>query len=175
MGMRLQHFDHVPGARFITFCTHQKLPIFTDDEFYKILIDSIKISKDKYKFKLLGYVFMPEHVHLVIVPIPDSKVGQIIGKIKSDSGKNILDLLRKCNSPLLDNLKIIRNRLPRYVLWQRRCYDHNCRSKDGVWEKINYCHNNPVKRGLVEAIMDWHWSSARFYSGLKDIVIDIDI
>jgi REP element-mobilizing transposase RayT len=30
-------------------------------------------------------------------------------------------------------------------------------------EKLNYMHNNPVKRGLVAQPGDWPWSSWRFY------------
>jgi putative transposase len=30
-------------------------------------------------------------------------------------------------------------------------------------EKLNYMHNNPVKRGLVKEPGDWPWSSWRFY------------
>ena len=30
-------------------------------------------------------------------------------------------------------------------------------------EKLNYMHNNPVKRGLVRSPGDWPWSSWRFY------------
>ena len=30
-------------------------------------------------------------------------------------------------------------------------------------EKLNYMHNNPVKRGLVKQPGDWPWSSWRFY------------
>ena len=34
-------------------------------------------------------------------------------------------------------------------------------------EKIDYMHNNPVKRGLVAQPGDWPWSSWRYYY-LKD-------
>ena len=39
------------------------------------MIDSISAIRDQYGIKLPGYVLMPEHVHLVIVPPEDTKLG----------------------------------------------------------------------------------------------------
>ena len=33
------------------------------------------------------------------------------------------------------------------------------------WEKVEYIHLNPVRRGLVARPEDWTWSSAAEYSG----------
>jgi putative transposase len=46
--------------------------------------------------------------------------------------------------------------------WQRGGrYDRNLRSVKDIYEKINYIHNNPVRRGLVEKPEDWPWSSSK--------------
>jgi hypothetical protein len=37
-------------------------------------------------------------------------------------------------------------------------------SSQKKFEKLNYMHFNPVKRGLVEKPEDWTWSSCRFYT-----------
>jgi putative transposase len=172
--MKLKHFDDEEGARFITFCTHRKYRILENDLLKRLVIDAIERARVKFAFRLLGYVLMPEHVHLVIFPRSMSKVGRIIGEIKRDSARRIMAKLRDINSPLLAELKIIRNRTEKYVVWQRRCYDHNCRKNESVWEIINYCHNNPVKRGLVDTPGQWPWSSYRNYYGMNDCMIDID-
>jgi putative transposase len=52
--------------------------------------------------------------------------------------------------------------LPR-VFWQPRYYDFNVFSQQKDAEKLDYMHNNPVKRGLVEAPELWRWSSFRSY------------
>ncbi|MGH8014614.1 MAG: hypothetical protein ACREBV_00290 [Candidatus Zixiibacteriota bacterium] len=41
-------------------------------------------------------------------------------------------------------------------------------------EKINYCHNNPVRRGLAFEPSDWRWSSYNWYIGERDVPIEID-
>ena len=50
-----------------------------------------------------------------------------------------------------------------YRVWQRRFYDMNIWSEKKRLEKLNYMHNNPVKRGLVAEPGDWPWSSWKFY------------
>ena len=47
--------------------------------------------------------------------------------------------------------------------WQRRFYDFNVWSERKIREKLDYMHNNPVERRLVERPGDWPWSSWRFY------------
>ena len=54
------------------------------------------------------------------------------------------------------------------------CYDHNCRTLETVLEKINYCHNNPVRAGLVGDPGDWKWSSYGWYQGDIDVPIIMD-
>jgi hypothetical protein len=39
---------------------------------------------------------------------------------------------------------------------------------------VNYIHNNPVKRGLVEDPLDWPWSSARWYAGQGEVLLPMD-
>jgi hypothetical protein len=60
------------------------------------------------------------------------------------------------------------------VFWQKRCYDHNCRSSDVVKEKIIYCHNNPVKKGMVREPGEYRWSSYNWYQGKSDVPLAMD-
>ena len=117
---------------------------------------------------------MPEHVHLVLIPSLNNSVGTILGEIKETSSGRIHLLLEKANSPLISRLTKIRNRLPRFVFWQAGCYDHTCRSEEAMWEKINYCHNNPVRRGFVKSPLDWPWSSYRYYHGYDGYKLKMD-
>ncbi len=173
--MKLKHYDHDGRARFVTFCTHNKMPLLTSNKFRKIVIESIDLFRDKYKLKLLGYVIMPEHLHLVLVPPEDIKLGPMIGKMKILSSTGIHELMRNSNSPMIERLTVRRNKVDNFVFWQRRCYDHNCRDTESVWEKVIYCHNNPVKRGLVSELKNWIWSSYRYYSGYNDVLLEMDI
>jgi putative transposase len=51
---------------------------------------------------------------------------------------------------------------PRWRFWQNGGgYDRNIRDHRELRRVIDYVHENPVKKGLVEKPEDWFWSSAR--------------
>ncbi len=172
--MKLRHFDDDGRARFVTFGTYKKLPLITNNENRKIIINAIITMREKFGFRLLGYVLMPEQIHLVIIPVEGTKLGRIIGEIKRESAVKILDKFSRLNSPILNKLEVTRNGKAKHAFWQRRCYDHNCRTPESVWKAIEYCHNNPIKRGLVNEPSAWKWSSYRCYHGKNGVVLEVD-
>ncbi|MDD3730786.1 MAG: transposase [candidate division Zixibacteria bacterium] len=92
-------------------------------------LDSVRL---KYGFQIYGYAVMPEHIHLVICPRQTMQLGLVIREIKSKMAREYF-VQRGLNT--LEG---------HHVFWQKRCYEHNCRSWESVIEKINYCHMNPV-------------------------------
>jgi putative transposase len=171
---KLKHFDNLGTARFVTFSCFRYRKLLTEDNAIIIFMDELDKARTKHNLAVLGYVIMPNHVHLVLYPKENIKLGPVIGIVKAQTGKRILKKWRKERPGLLENLWVLRNQEPRYVFWQRRCYDHNCRTIDAVREKINYCHMNPVKAGLVSDPDDWPWSSYRWYHGNRDSIVHVD-
>jgi hypothetical protein len=43
-------------------------------------------------------------------------------------------------------------------------------SANRLRQKLDYIHNNPVKRGYVDDHAHWRWSSARSYAGREGLV-----
>ncbi|MGH8015096.1 MAG: transposase, partial [Candidatus Zixiibacteriota bacterium] len=113
---RLRHFDNTGTARFITFVCYRQQPSLTDDKAKAILARFIDEIRHKYGFRLMGYVFMPEHVHLVLHPIDGTPIGKVIREIKSLSARM---WFKDMQFPIQDSTR---------VFWQKRCYDHNCRT-----------------------------------------------
>ena len=171
-GMELKHYDHDGRARFVTFCTYRKLPILADDVFRQIVVQCLGDIKIRFQLRLLAWVIRPEHVHIVVIPPEEIRLGPVIGELKRISTRKIHRLLKSESSALLGKLKAIRNGKQRFVLWQRRCYDHNCRTTDAVRSRIDYCHKNPVTRGLVKKPKDWRWSSYRSYIRSAESVLE---
>ncbi len=119
-------------------------------------------------------LFMPNHIHLVLVPPIEGKVGFIIGEIKRISAREIHRRLKAAHSDLSAKLIITRRGAVKFAFWQKRCFDHNCRSEEVVWTKVKYCHDNPVKWGLVKNPGEWRWSSYNCYHGNDNVVLEID-
>ena len=159
---KLRHFDDLGTARFVTFSCYRRLPCLADFRAKEILAQQLDQARHKHGFKILGYVFMPDHIHLVLHPPEGMRLGLVIREIKSRSARQFF-----AESPVGPS-GVTR------VFWQRRCYDHNCRTPETVREKINYCHNNPVKLGLVSDPSEWMWSSYNWYQGVLDIPLEVD-
>ena len=171
---KLRHYDNLNTARFITFSCYHHYPLLRKETTIQYFINVLKNKREEYSLKILGYVIVPNHVHLVLHPRENDKLGQIMRVIKSLSARDILSQWQKKNYTVLQRLKIIKDGKEKYAFWQKRFYDFNCRTVASVIEKINYCHNNPVKAGLVKNPEDWKWSSYRWYNGLDDVVLEID-
>lgn len=170
----LKHYDNLGTARFITFSCYKRLKLLTEPTYIEILLKVIAEARDEYKFELLAYVIMPSHVHMIIIPAENSKVGRIIGEIKRKSAYRILSILKVQDTALPGNLTKAKDGIKRHIFWQPRCYDHNCRTIDTIIEKINYCHNNPVRAGLATSPERYPWSSYGFYSDNCKVILDID-
>ncbi|MBU8934744.1 MAG: transposase [candidate division Zixibacteria bacterium] len=160
---QLRHYDNLGTARFVTFSTYRRQPTLIDCRTVTVVLNYLDAARSKHGFRLLGYVVMPEHIHLVLHPPDGMKLGFVIREIKSRSARDVYS--HEPNAP-----KGVRR-----VFWQFRCYDHNCRSPESVVEKIRYCHNNPVKRGMVASPDEWQWSSWVCYHGAKDVPLVVDV
>jgi REP-associated tyrosine transposase len=106
----------------------------------------------RYRFDVIGYVVMPEHVHLLISEplISEPTIGdpsKIIQAVK-------LSVSRR--------LAIGGEFSGRF--WQSRFDDFNVWNQQKEVEKQKYMHRNPVVRGLVASPEDWRWSSYRHYA-----------
>ncbi len=52
-------------------------------------------------------------------------------------------------------------------------YDRNIDDVETLLSMIEYFHLNPVRRGLVERAIDWEWSSARWYAGIRPVYLEM--
>jgi putative transposase len=115
---------------------------------------------------LVGFVFMPDHVHLLVYPtLPNPQIDLYLAAFKQPFSREIKQILRAQRSPLLDEL-MVRERPGKecFRLWQEGGgYDRNLNTPRSIQSSLDYMHLNPVRRGLCARAVDWKWSSARFY------------
>jgi putative transposase len=165
---RLRHIENTGTGRFVTFSCYRRHRYLSDSASRQALLDELAFLRTEHQIKILGYVIMPEHVHLVLDPPDGCRLGVLIGQMKARSARRTLSHLQEKGGRSLKRAD------GKPAVWQRRCYDHNCRTMDIVVEKIRYCHNNPVSRGLVSKPEDWPWSSYRWYHGRRESEFEID-
>ena len=111
---------------------------------------------------------MPEHVHLLIWPRQQQySVSSILQRIKAPTAQRALAQLEKVSSPLLRDLcTVAKSGRITYRIWQAGGgYDRNMNTAEAIHEALNYIHNNPVRRELVDQAAGWRWSSYKEWWG----------
>jgi putative transposase len=137
-------------------------------------MESVRLQCD---LSLWAYVIMPEHVHLVVSPRQTNyEVRLIRTALKLPVQRRALAFLRRGAPAFLDRLRDQQpNGEVHFRFWQRGGgYDRNVTDPKTLRNMIEYIHQNPVRRGIVERAVDWTWSSAQWYDGLRDVPIEMD-
>ena len=159
---RVRRYD-VPGhAHFLTFSCYRRLPLLTNEDWCVFLAAGIKEACAKHDTSLWAYVFMPEHVHLLIRPHGESySISDFLRAVKQPVATKVLNRLKKESSTLLEQLPSDDKREGiTHRFWQAGGgYDFNVWSIEKAIEKSRYCHQNTVMRGLVSDPIHWRWSS----------------
>ena len=163
---RVRHFHNPGHCHELTFSCYQRMPLLTNDRWRAMLSESIDRATGRHKYALTAFVFMPEHVHLLVYPLADaSTVHALLRAVKRPFSFRIKKHLAEAKSPLLAKLTIRqRPGVTTFRFWQEGPgYDRNLTSPETVLAAIDYIHKNPARRGLCQRATQWRWSSARFY------------
>ena len=157
-----QSWDIKGNVHCLTFSTFRRQSFFTGKHAGTWFQEAIVDARRRSPFHLFAYVIMPEHVHLVLQPLPGVMMRGILWQLKCPMAQRVLGWVRK-NHP--EYLKLMADVQPSgktaHRFWQRGGgYDRNLRSPSDVNEKIRYIHENPVRRGLVSRPEDCPLSSA---------------
>ncbi|MCX6827078.1 MAG: transposase [candidate division Zixibacteria bacterium] len=163
-------------AHELTFSCLNRRPFLSQTKPCLFLIESIIMAKSKHHFALWAYVFMPEHIHLLIWPNEEAySISAIMHSIKQSTSRKAFIYLRKNNPAGLKHFVTGQKNTP-YRFWMDGSgYDRNIFSNEAIKSSIDYIHNNPVKRGLVSAPGDWQWSSYKDWAGIGTGLMPIDM
>lgn len=136
---------------FITFGCYRRARLLGSEVARNRFVQILGEVRDRYSFALVGYVVMPEHVHLVIGERPGAMPSTVMQVLKQRSSREIRRLYRASAGKLSQ-------------FWERRFYDFNIRTWEKLNEKLQYVHMNPVNGGLVGEPQLWPWSSYLFHT-----------
>jgi REP element-mobilizing transposase RayT len=107
------------------------------------LAEKILLEADGRDYRLLAWVVMSNHIHLV-VEIWDVPLAKLINSWKGKSSRLANVLLRRNGK-----------------FWQAEYYDTLVRDEAHLKRAIRYAEQNPVKAFLARIAREWPWSSAR--------------
>lgn len=143
----LKRYYGIGGAHFITWSCYGRRPLLDSKPGRDLLLTVLELMRERYRFGVVGYVVMPEHVHLLISEPQIGDPSIVVQAVKLGFTQRWRAITGVSGQ-----------------FWQRRFYDFNMWSQRKEIEKLKYMHRNPVVRGLVEKPDDWLWSSYRSYA-----------
>lgn len=162
----VKHF-HEPGhLHEFTFSTYRRLPLLTNNDWCERLARTLDVAGAECRFRLVAFVFMPEHLHLLTYPVDEKpEFAKYLARIKQPFSKQIKEILVANHAPLFEQLTVQeRPGKTCFRFWQEGAgYDRNVFTNTAILPALDYIHENPVRRQLIRRATDWKWSSARYY------------
>ena len=153
----LHRFYGGNDLHFLTFSCYQRQPLFINPAHCDLFLKILDRVRRRYRFVVLGYVVMPEHVHLLVSEPQRETLSTAIQALKLGVVRS-MPRSRTIGETWGTPASVHPDRF-----WQARFYDFNVFTERKRIEKLRYIHRNPVERGLVSSPEDWRWSSFRGY------------
>ena len=107
------------------------------------VVQNALLHFDGGRYRLLAWVVMPNHVHVLIETLPGFPLGSVVRSWKSFTAKQANRLLNRTGP-----------------FWMEDYFDRFIRDEPHLIAAIDYAEQNPVKAGLMPAAEEWRWSSA---------------
>jgi REP element-mobilizing transposase RayT len=108
-----------------------------------IVITSLIWARDAGWWRILGFVIMPDHYHLILVLGEVKTLSDAIAGVSKYTARHINEHMGR-----------------RGTLWEEGFYDHMLRDREDFDRVLTYTHWNPVERGLVDVPEAWPYSTA---------------
>jgi REP element-mobilizing transposase RayT len=140
----------------VTSRTNNKIRCFEDDQSKEMMVRTLFEAKVKFQFYLTNFCIMPTHIHLLIKPMQNTKLSEIMQWLKTMSAKRWNKDMKSSDH-----------------LWGNRYFCRIIKNEQDYEEIMHYIDHNPVTAGLVSLPEEWK-ESASFYKhyGLHTGLID---
>ena len=140
---------------FVTFSCDRRRRLLDMNQPRRILLGVLNHQLTQMSPKCVGFVLMPDHAHALIWLPETGQLSRFMHGWKRMSSFRIRNWYRENEAEYFANLEMGDQ------FWQPKYYSFSIYSRRKLEEKLQYMHLNPVRVGLVERAIEWHWSSAR--------------
>jgi REP element-mobilizing transposase RayT len=162
---------------YITSVIYTRSKIFTRPSFVIPIIDSLNYYRYQYCCKIIGFVIMPDHIHLLIWPQEEEAVTDFMRDFKRfTSGRITRQAKVEGKTELIKKFEEagIETERAEYKVWQDSFWEQSIYTEKFLKQKLDYIHLNPVRAGIVEAAEDYPYSSYRNYYLNDNQLMEID-
>ncbi|MEX1139737.1 MAG: transposase [Bacteroidota bacterium] len=151
---------------FITTTIVEWEYVFTSIPYFEIILGSMGYCVEKKGLKVHAYVIMPNHAHYIF-SAPGGLLSDVVRDFNTHTSRVITaELMREGK---IGTINVFRNaakldgRDNQFKVWQEGYHPVALDSDYICQQRLNYLHQNPVKKGFVEEPEYWKYSSARNY------------
>lgn len=116
--------------------------IFFADEDYRRYREDLKAASEKWGCAIHAYVFMTNHVHLLLTPEAEHSASKLMQSLGRRYVRYVNDVYRRSGT-----------------LWEGRYKSSMVDSESYLLVCSRYIELNPVRAGMVESPGDYPWSS----------------
>ncbi len=142
---------------FITCRFFRHEPKFSVEKHRDLFVQLLEELRLKFRFKVVGYVVMPDHFDLLMAEPEIDTVANSIEMLRKRYGRRYNNSARSVDQ-----------------VWETRYADTHIYDQARIEERLRFMHEQPVKAGLVASPTEWEWSSARSYKGMDEGVVTVD-
>ena len=140
---RLKAFDYVgPYRYFLTFCTHDRHDAFRSAPIVTMVLSHILRAAADHGFAVHAYVFMPDHLHLLVEGTTEtSDLREFVKLAKQKAG---YEYSKGGNGRL----------------WQPSYFEHVLRDEESTPRVTAYIFNNPIAAGLATRFGEYRFAGS---------------
>ena len=161
---RYKVYPEITSYYYSTLSITAWLPVFQDDCYFNIIIDSLQYCRKNKGLFLLGYIIMPTHLHLITSNEDNTTLPEIMRDFKNFTSKKIREQLEKDGRKIFLRVferSVEKFKKQRFRIWQHDYHPIALTSDQWLNQKMDCLHDNPVRKGFVVAPEHWKYSSAR--------------
>ena len=155
--------EHIyPGFYTATVLNWKKL--FTPDKYKSLIINSLSFLSEQKRADVLGFVIMPNHIHLLWKIRPPHRLAGVQRDFMKFTAQQIKQDLKKHHPAVLNQFGSSQNDR-KYQFWKRHALTVFLYSRQTIEQKLDYIHRNPVqgKWLLAASPEEYGFSSCSFY------------
>ena len=150
---------------FVTCTVLHWIPVFTRPATVDIILDSLRfLIQDG--LRVYAFVILENHLHLVV---QSQQLDRDMTRFKAYTAKQLIQYLDQQRvTQILEQLAFYKKAHKHdraYQFWQEGLHAEWIQNDAILRQKVDYIHQNPVKRGYVDRAEHWRYSSARNYLG----------
>ena len=124
---------------------NERVKIFHTEADYQEFEGLLEEACDRNDMRLIAYVLMPNHWHLVVYPENDGDVGRMMHWLTTTHSARV-----RVRTESIGNGHVYQGRYKSFLV----------ETDNYLLALLKYVERNPVRAGLVQRVEDWPWGSA---------------